>query len=179
MGHLIIGQYMATHTDCHEVRFVVSPQNPLKAPEYLANEEHRLNMARLGVRRNRLLYVDKIEFGMPRPSYTIDTLNALSLRHPDHRYRLIIGSDNLAILRKWKRWEEVLERFGCYVYLRSGYPPGAMGSHPGVTICEAPFLDISATYIRNSLRRGDSIRYLVPDSVRRYIDRHNVYGFLE
>ncbi|MDX1476886.1 MAG: nicotinate (nicotinamide) nucleotide adenylyltransferase [Saprospiraceae bacterium] len=178
VGHLIIGQYMATRTDCTEVHFIVSPHNPLKRPAGLADARHRLQMVRLAVRRNPLLIADPVEFGLSRPSYTIDTLEYLAQRHPRHQYRLIIGSDNLAIFTKWKRWEDVLDQFGCYVYLRSGHDPGKLGQHPAVTICDAPFLDISATYIRACLREKRSIRYLVPDNVLRYLHQHAVFDFL-
>lgn len=178
MGHLIIAQYMATRSDCREVHLIVSPQNPLKQPADLADEVHRLEMTRLGVRSNALLKASRVEFGLPRPSYTIDTLRYLADRHPGRRYKLIIGSDNLAIFHKWRSWESILDDFGCNVYLRPGYPLGQLGSHPGVSVFEAPLLDISATYIRQRLAENVSIRYLVPTNVERYIEQNDVFGFL-
>ena len=178
MGHLIIGEFMATRSECSEVRYIVSPQNPLKAPAQLAHEDQRLDMTRLGVRGNPLLSADPVEFALPRPSYTIDTLNHLAKRHPHNAYRLIIGSDNLAIFREWKNWKEILDVYGCLVYLRPGYSPGRLAGHSGVQILEAPLLDISATYIRERLAAGTSVRYLVPENVRRYIARNNMYGSL-
>lgn len=179
MGHLIIGQYMATQTDCDVVHFIVSPQNPLKRPEGLADENHRLAMARLGVRRNPLLHVNSVEFGLTRPSYTFNTLTHLRSRNPDNTYRLIIGSDNLAIFKKWRNWERILDEFGCYVYLRPGHSPGHMARHRKVQVFDAPLLDISASYIRRRLQKDESIRYLVAENVRRYIVTHDVYAFLD
>jgi nicotinate-nucleotide adenylyltransferase len=174
-GHLIIGEFMATQTDLTHVQFVVSPQNPLKRPEELAPEDHRLKMTRLAVRGNPLLTVNPIEFNLPRPSYTIDTLRMLQKRKPGATHHLIIGSDNLAIIEKWREWEAIVRDFGCYVYIRPGHSPGQRSDLHGVHILDTPLLDISSTRIRAYVRAGHSIRYMVPENVRRYIADYQLY----
>lgn len=175
VGHLIIANHMATQTDLDKVWLVVSPHNPLKPKKSLARDFDRLHLARLGIGDNPLIEASNVEFGLPQPSYTIDTLAFLKEKYPDREFALIMGGDNLATLDQWKNYEQLLAGFDIYVYRRPGIELGPFASHPRVKICEAPLLDISATYIRDCLRKGRSVRYLVPEAVFEYLESGNLY----
>lgn len=175
IGHLIIANFMATQTDLDRVWLVVSPQNPLKPKKSLARDYDRLHLVRLGIGDNPRIDVSNIEFGLPKPSYTVDTLAYLREKHPDHDFALIMGGDNLATLHQWKNYEHLLTHYDIYVYKRPAYDLGERATHPRVRLFDAPLLDISATYIRECLRTGKSVRYLVPEAVFEYLDGSNIY----
>lgn len=168
-GHLILANYMATNTDLDQVWLVVSPQNPFKPSASLLPEFDRLHMARLAVDDNLDLNVSDIEFKMPKPSYTIDTLAYLTDKYPSYQFVLIMGEDNLPTLPKWKNYEQILHYYEVYVYPRAGTPQTELKNHPKVKMVNAPAMDISATFIRDAVRNGKSIRYLVPEAVETYI----------
>ncbi len=175
IGHLIIGNYMATQTGLDKVWLVVSPHNPLKPKKTLAKDYDRLHLVRLAIGDNPLLEASNVEFGMPQPSYTVDTLAYLREKYPQHTFALIMGGDNLATFHQWKNYTQILENYDIYVYKRPAYDVGELANHPRVHLCEAPLLDISATYIRECLRAGKSVRYLVPDEVFKYLEENRVY----
>lgn len=175
VGHLIIANYMATQTDLDKVWLVVSPQNPLKPKKTLARDYDRLHLVRLGIGDNPLLEASNVEFNLPKPSYTVDTLVYLREKHPDREFALIMGGDNLATIHLWKNYETLLANYNVYVYDRPSTDLGAYADHPRVRIFQAPMLDISATYIRECLRTGKSARYLVPDAVFEYLESSNMY----
>lgn len=166
---------MATQSDLQRVWFVVSPQNPLKPKKSLARDHDRLHLVRLGIGDNNLLRASDVEFGLPQPSYTIDTLTFLKEKYPEHEFVLIMGADNLASLHLWKNYEQILSGYGIYVYKRPSYELGAFADHPGVRVFEAPPLDISATYIRECIQTGKSVRYLVPEPVWEYLESGTLY----
>lgn len=174
-GHLIIAQHMATHTDLDQVWLVVSPHNPLKNKATLANDYDRLHMVNLAIEDNPLLRASNIEFGLPKPSYTVDTLAYLTEKYPQHRFALIMGGDNLRTLHKWKNHDVLLRDYRIYVYQRPDYDLGELATHPSIYLQDAPMMQISASFIRRSLQAGQSIRYLVPDAVRAYLDGSNLY----
>jgi nicotinate-nucleotide adenylyltransferase len=174
-GHLIIANYMATNTDLQEVWLVVSPQNPLKSKNSLANDYDRLHLVRLAIEDNPALKASSIEFNLPKPSYTIDTLAYLKEKYPTREFVLIMGGDNIATLHKWKNYEVILANYNIYVYKRPSYSAGDFETHPKVYFFDAPLLDISATYIRNAIRNKQSIRYLVADKVLEYLDGSSMY----
>ena len=169
VGHLILANYMATNTDLDQVWFVVSPQNPLKPSHTLLHEQDRIELVRLAIDDNANLSATDIEFSMPRPSYTIDTLVYLKQRYPSYEFALIMGEDNLPTLPKWKNYEQLLADYEIYVYPRSKTPDTVLRSHPKVKLIPAPNIDISATFIRETIKAGKSIRYLVPEEVENYI----------
>lgn len=175
MGHLIIANTMATATDLEQVWFVVSPQNPFKKNKSLLHEFDRLDLVERAIADNAQLKATDFEFHLPKPSYTIDTLIRLLEKYPQHEFRLIMGEDNLAQFTNWKNHEQILEHVGLYVYPRPNAEAHAFGSHPRVTFVKAPLLDISATFIRETLRSGRSIRYLVPDVVEEMILRKKFF----
>jgi len=164
-GHLILAEHFATRTDLNEVWLVVSPQSPFKVGHDLLPEAERLRLVELAIAGNPRLRAEPIELELPRPSYTVATLDALRLRHPGHEFVLLMGGDNLPGLPQWKEAERLLTGIDIYVYPRPGTALPDLAAFPRVKVMAAPMLDISATYIRQSLRTGRSIRYLVPAAV--------------
>jgi nicotinate-nucleotide adenylyltransferase len=175
MGHMIVANIMAENTDLHKVWFVVSPQNPLKPSKGLLHEHDRYDMVKAAIADNYKLEVSDVEFHMPRPSFTIDTMAVLSERHPHAMFKVLIGEDNLANFEKWKNHEQILTRYGLYVYPRPGVTKSQLGRHEQVRMVDAPLLDISATFIRQCVRDKKSIRYMVPEPVEEMIRLRNFY----
>jgi len=165
MGHMIVANVMLESTDINRVWFVVSPQNPFKKKSNLLHEFERMEMVRAAVYENYRMDVSDIEMKLPKPSYTIDTLIYLSEKFPDKNFVLIIGEDNLHSFHKWKNSDKILENFNLYVYPRPSSLPSAMLENGKVTLIDAPKVDISATFIRNFVKEGKSIQYLVPHPV--------------
>jgi nicotinate-nucleotide adenylyltransferase len=174
IGHLIIGSFIANNEKIDQVWFVVSPQNPFKTSATLLNEYHRLHLVQLAIEGDPLLRASDIEFKLPRPSYTIDTLVYLSEKYPQHTFSVIIGSDSYQNLPKWKNTEIILRDYSIYVYQRPAFEQ-KQAKEKNVRFLTAPFLDISATSIRKAVQEGKSIRYLVPEKVREEIERHSYY----
>ncbi|UOQ72525.1 nicotinate (nicotinamide) nucleotide adenylyltransferase [Hymenobacter cellulosilyticus] len=168
-GHLILAHFMATHTDLDAVWLVVSPQSPFKVGQEMLGEQERFDMVSLAIQHNDRLRALDIEFAMPKPSYTIDTLDELHRRYPDHSFVLLMGEDNLPGLPRWKQADRILAEYAVYVYPRPGVDATDVNAHPGVQVVEAPLLDISATFIRDCVHTGKSIRYLVPEAVEAQI----------
>lgn len=174
-GHLIIANTLATTTDLEQVWFVVSPQNPFKKSKGLLHEFDRLDMVERAIADNSRLKATNIEFSMPKPSYTIDTLVRLQEKYPQHTFALIVGEDNLAQFTNWKNYDKILEYFGLYVYPRPNAIASDIRQHPNVRVIQAPLLDISATFIRECIRQNYSIRYMVPEAVEEMITRKKFY----
>lgn len=174
LGHLIIANFVAENMDTKQVWFVVSPQNPLKKSSTLLNEYDRLFLVQIAIENNNKLKSTDIEFKLPRPSYTIDTLTYLKEKYPHHEFITVIGSDSLKNIDKWKNSEMLLKKFSFYVYERPGFEVKE-NTRANVHVLKAPFLDISATYIRNAIQTGKSIKYLVPDNVLEEIERNGYY----
>ncbi|MEL6922559.1 MAG: nicotinate (nicotinamide) nucleotide adenylyltransferase [Bacteroidota bacterium] len=175
VGHMIIANYMVTHTDIDKVWMVVSPHNPHKKKSTLANDYERLHMVQVAIGDNLHIEASNIEFSLPKPSYTIDTLTYLKEKYPRKEFALIMGGDNLASLPRWKNYEMILQHHEIYVYRRPTYDLGTLADHPKVTIMDAPLLSISASYIRRCLQEEKSIQYLVPDAVYEYLSGSNLY----
>jgi nicotinate-nucleotide adenylyltransferase len=169
IGHLIVAQSMIDGAGIDEVWFVVSPQNPFKKSNTLIHEFDRYEMVRLAIHDNFQFSVSDIEFSMPKPSYTIDTLTYLQDKYPSHSFFLIIGQDNLSQFGNWKNHDKILEFFHLLVYPRANCANSEFDHHPKVRWVEAPLLNISATYIRSLISEGKSLRYLVPLPVQDYI----------
>ncbi|SJZ65233.1 nicotinate (nicotinamide) nucleotide adenylyltransferase [Sediminibacterium ginsengisoli] len=173
-GHLIIASHIANHTDLDQVWLVVSPQNPLKPSAVLLNEYDRLHLVRLAIENDPQLKVSEIEFKLPRPSYTIDTLIHLQEKYPKHTFSVIMGSDSYQNLPRWKNASLLMNQYRIIVYMRPGFP---VEETEGVNLVQlnAPLLDISSTIIRNTIKSGKTIRYLVPDNVRAEIESNHYY----
>lgn len=178
-GHLVIANVIKEATDLQQVWFVVSPQNPFKKASTLLNEYDRLRMVELAVEENFDLRACNIEFSLPKPSYTVDTLVRLEERYPQHQFHLLLGSDNLTHFHKWKNYQSILGYRTLYVYPRPDVSedkiPDTVRDHPHIRRVDAPLLDISATFIRQCLRQDQSIQYLVPDPVIDYITDKKLY----
>lgn len=173
---MIIANYMATHTDLEQVWLVVSPQNPFKKKETLANDYARLDLVRIAIDNTPGLQESDIEFHLPQPSYTVDTLAYLSEKYPTREFVLIMGGDSLATLPKWKNAEHILKYYTIYVYRRPNADVGELADHPSVKIFDdTPVMEISATFVRECIREGKSVRYLVPDSVYEELQKRKLY----
>ena len=179
VGHMIIANHLVNETDLDQVWMVVSPQNPFKEQKNLASDRFRYHLVYLAIGDNPKIMASDIEFGLPRPSYTIDTLAYLHEKYPEKEFFLIMGGDNVSTLNKWKNSELLLERYRIYVYMRPGYDLGPLGQHANIIPLEAPLLDISATYIRQLLVSGKSVRYLLPEAVRMELEKSNPYRDLQ
>jgi nicotinate-nucleotide adenylyltransferase len=176
VGHLIIANYMANYTNLDKVWLVVSPQNPLKKYGDLANTYDRLEMCKLATDNSNNLQVSDVELKLPQPSYTIDTLTHLKEKYPQHEFALIMGSDNLVSLPKWKNYKLILRDYQIYVYPRPGYENTDLATHPSVTITMTPLMELSATFIRKALAEKKNVQYFVPDVVLNFIESKNLYG---
>lgn len=175
IGHLIIANFMATQTNLDQVWLVVSPQNPFKSKSTLARDYDRLHLVHLAIEDNTNLRASNIEFNLPKPSYTIDTLTYLKEKHPKKEFTLIMGGDNLTNFHKWKNYETILAHHEIFVYKRPQYDLGPLAEHPKVNIHEAPLMQISASYIRKCIAEDKSIQYLVPEAVYEYLLSSNLY----
>lgn len=173
IGHLIIGSFVANNTDVDQVWFVVSPHNPLKKTSTLLNEYHRLHLVQLAIEKDEQLKASNIEFKLPRPSYTIDTLTYLCEKYPTHQFAIIVGSDSFQNIFKWKNYEQLLLNYSLYVYTRPGFE--VENTAKNINVLKAPLLEISSTQIREAVKKGKSIRYLVPEAVREEIERNRYY----
>jgi nicotinate-nucleotide adenylyltransferase len=175
IGHLIIANYMANYTELDQVWLMVSPHNPLKSKSDLINAYDRLEMAKLATDDAENIRVSDIEFRLPQPSYTIDTLVHLKEKYPEHTFTLIMGSDNLSSLNKWKNYELILRDYRIFVYPRPGDLNSELRDHPSVTITETPLMEISATFIRKAIKENKSVQYFLPDKVLKFIDSKSLY----
>lgn len=173
-GHLIIASHVVNQTDIQQVWLVVSPQNPFKPAAGLLNEYDRLHLVNLAIDDETSIRSSDVEFKLPRPSYTIDTLTYLKEKYPQHKFSIIMGSDGFQNLPKWKNADLLVKEYPFIIYKRPGFDVTDTWN-ADVQVLDAPMLDISATFIRNNLKEGKSIRYLVPDKVREEIERNNYY----
>ena len=174
IGHKVIASYIAEFTDLDKVIFVVSPQSPHKEKKSLLAEHHRMQIIRAEIENLNKLDVSDIEFSMPKPSYTIDTLVRLKEKFPKNNYSIIIGSDNFKSFTKWKNHEQILKDYSIYIYPRPGYQ--IKNSHRNIHLIEGvPQMEISASFIRNSIKKGKDVSYLIPEKAWKYIDEMNFY----
>ncbi len=172
---MIIANFMLEHTDLENVWMVVTPHNPFKSKKTLANNYDRLHLVNLAIGNNFRMKASDLEFSLPQPSYTIDTMTYAKEKYPEHEFSLIMGGDNLATLHKWKNYEKLLEHHRILVYKRPEAEVPELSEHQNVEVCEAPMLDISASFIRNEIKNGRSIQYLVPETVFQYLNETPIY----
>lgn len=175
VGHMIIANFIVESSGLDKVWMVVSPHNPHKEKKSLAKDYDRLHLVKLAIGDNSALHASDIEFGLPKPSYTIDTLTYLKEKHPNKEFCLIMGGDNLGTFHKWKNYEKILENHEIFVYRRPNYELGELQHHDAVTVLDAPLLSISASYIRKNIKEGKSIQYLVPDAVFSDLSESQLY----
>ena len=175
VGHLIIANYMVQNTGMNQVWFVVSPQNPLKKSGSLLNEYHRLYLVQVSIEDEPSLKATDIEFRLPKPSYTIDTLTYLGEKFPQHKFSVIMGSDSYQNLQAWKNYEQLIKNYPIFVYHRPGFAVDKNYEGGFFNFVKAPLLEISSTHLRKMIREGKSIRYLVPEKVRLEIEQNGYY----
>ena len=187
VGHLIIANHMVDYTQLDQVWLVVSPQNPLKEKASLLADYHRLAIVRVAVENNNKLKASNIEFDLPKPSYTVDTLTYIQEKHPEHSFSIIMGEDNLRTFHKWKNYEEILNNHSIYVYPRalteqerleqdtSENLDNQFKDHPRITMCDAPVMKVSASFIRNAIKENKDVQYLLSEPVFEYVKEMHFY----
>ena len=183
VGHLIIANYMADYTELDEVWLVVSPQNPLKKKETLLKDHHRLSLVRIALEDNTKLMASNIEFDLPIPSYTINTLVHLKEKYETYEFHLIMGEDNLRSFHKWKNHEKIINNHKIFVYPRvlteqemeDNTIEFSSFNHSNVIRCQAPIMKISSSFIRKAIKNGKDVRYLLTPEVFKYVDEMNFY----
>jgi nicotinate-nucleotide adenylyltransferase len=174
IGHLIVANHVTEFTEVDKIWFVVSPHNPLKDTHSLLNEYHRLHLVNLAIEGNSKFRASNVEFHLPKPSYTIDTLTYLSEKFPLERFSVIMGADSFQNIHRWKNYEQLLKKYSLIVYNRPGFEiKETYGAD--LQLLDAPLLEISSTFIRSQIRDGRSIRYIVPDAVYEYISSNRYY----
>lgn len=174
-GHMIVAAYMREFTDLDQVWFVISPQNPLKEKHSLLADHHRLMLVKTAIEDDPDFRVSDIEFKMPKPSYTIDTLTRLSEKYPRKEFVLIAGTDILGSFHKWKNHQVLLEYYQIYIYKRPGFDPGKYRNHPSIKFFDAPQIEISSSFIRKAIAGGKDVRYMLPSGVWEYIQEMHFY----
>lgn len=175
IGHCVIAQHMLEFTDLDEVWFVVTPHNPHKKKNTLLDDYQRLHMVQLAVEDNYQLQVSNMEFDLPQPSYTATTLAHATEKYADREFCLIMGADNLETFHKWRNYEWILEHHHIYVYPRIESDGGDLKSHPNVTVTDAPIMQIASTDIRNAIKDGKNVSFMLPEKVWKYIDEELFY----
>lgn len=189
VGHLVIANYMAEYTDLDQVWLVVTPQNPLKKKSSLLADYHRLALVKVAISDNSKLRASDIEFTLPQPNYTSTTLAYLKEKYPDSEFSLIMGEDNLRTLHKWYNYENLVDNYKFYVYPRvltsqeeaevieiGEQPEALLKNHSSVIVCDdAPVMKVSASFVRQAIKDGKDVRYLLTEPVHTYIDEMNFY----
>ncbi len=175
IGHMAIANFIIEYTDLEQLWFVVSPQSPLKEKKSLLKDYHRLEMVHLAIEEDDRFRASDIEFRLPTPSYTIDTLAYLEEKNPDREFSLIMGADGLRTFHKWKHAELIIEKYHRLIYPRPGAELEAASHLPNATIVDAPLMEISSSFIRNAIRDGKDIRHLVPAKAYQYMREMHFY----
>ncbi|WP_281636909.1 nicotinate (nicotinamide) nucleotide adenylyltransferase [Flavobacterium marginilacus] len=177
VGHLIIANHMAEHSDLDQVWMIVTPHNPIKKKSSLLDDHHRLQMVYLATEDFPKIKPSDIEFKLPQPNYTVNTLVHLEEKYPNHEFSLIMGEDNLKSFHKWKNYEAILEHHNIYVYPRisSESENLELKNHPKIHLIDAPVVEISSTSIRENVKKGKNVQPLLPNKVWDYIDHNNFY----
>ncbi|PTM04161.1 MAG: nicotinic acid mononucleotide adenylyltransferase [Bacteroidetes bacterium] len=177
VGHLTIANHMAEYSDLDQVWFVVTPHSPFKKKNSLLDNNHRFQMVDRAVEDYSKLRASDIEFKLPQPNYTINTLTYLEEKYPEYEFALIMGEDNLKSFHKWKNYELILERHHIYVYPRisKGTVETRFDNHPKIHFIDSPIMQLSSTFIRNAIKEGKNIRPMLPEHVWSYLDEMNFY----
>lgn len=178
IGHLILGNYILENSDMEELWFVVSPQNPFKDKKSLLTDHNRLDMVQLAVKNYPKMRASSVEFSLPKPSYTIDTLTYLKEKYPNYSFALIMGEDNLDSLPKWKNFEKLIANYQIIVYPRTfegEKKDHEYFQHENISLVKAPIIELSATEIRNMIKEGKNVRPMLPPEVFEYLDGSSFY----
>jgi nicotinate-nucleotide adenylyltransferase len=177
IGHLIIANQLVENSDLDQVWFVVTPHNPFKKKSSLLDNHQRLEMVHLATKDYDKLQPCDIEFNLPQPNYTVNTLFHLKEKHPKHEFSIIMGEDNLKSFHKWKNFQAILDDYSIYVYprLSEGKINTQFKNHPKITKVEAPIIELSSTLIRNSIKANKNVKPLLQQDVWNYLDEMNFY----
>lgn len=175
IGHTAIANYMLEFSDLTEIWFVVSPHNPLKEKKTLLEDYQRLEMVQLAIEDDFRFRASDIEFRLPQPSYTIDTLTYLHEKHPQHQFCLIVGGDNLSSFHKWKNYQTILDYYPLYVYARPGFKKEDFKAKGDIQFFDAPQMDISSSFIRKAIKEGKDIRHFLAPKVWKHIREWHFY----
>jgi nicotinate-nucleotide adenylyltransferase len=174
IGHLIVANHIVENTAIDKIWFVVSPHNPLKEAHTLLNEYDRLHLVELAIQDNLKFRASNVEFSLPKPSFTIDTLTYLTEKFPLEKFSVIIGSDSFQNIHRWKNYKKLISDYSFIIYRRPGFD--ITESHGAdLTVMQAPLLEISSTYIRRQIKEQKNVRYLLPDPVFRYVEENRYY----
>lgn len=174
IGHLIVANHIVENTEVDKIWFVVSPHNPLKDAHSLLNEYHRLHLVELAIEDDTRFRASNVEFHLPKPSFTIDTLTYLVEKFPLEKFSVILGSDSFQNIHRWKNFENLVAHYSFIVYNRPGFD--IKETHGAdITVMDAPLLQISSTYVRQQIKTGKSVRYLLPEPVFRYVEDNRYY----
>lgn len=173
-GHLILAQYMLEFAPLDELWFIITPRSPFKEKETLADDYRRLDMVNLAIAGNERLRASDVEFRLPQPNYTVNTLAVLAEKYPKRKFSLIMGADNMAAFERWRNYQYILENYQLLVYPRSG-SEGPMPDHGNIRILDAPRIQISSSFIRESIRAGRDMRYFLPAAVYEYLRENKVF----
>ncbi len=174
-GHMVLANYMLEFTDLERIWFVVTPHNPLKKKATLLSDVQRLALVRAAIGENPKYKASNIEFSLPQPSYTVNTLAHLEEKYPNDEFALIMGSDNIESLNKWKNFEVILERYKIYVYPRPGFAGGEFAKHKSVVMTDAPQMSISSTMIREAIKAKKNMQYFMPEGAWKYCEEMHFY----
>ena len=177
IGHLVIANHLAEYSDLDQIWFVVTPHNPFKKKSSLLDDFQRLEMVYRATQDYTKLKPSDIEFNLPQPNYTINTLVHLQEKHPDYAFSLIMGEDNLKSLHKWKNYELILENHHIYVYPRISKDrvETQFDGHKNIHVIDAPIMELSSTFIRKSIKAGKNVQPMLPQHVWEYLDEMNFY----
>lgn len=175
IGHLAIANYLCETGAVDELWLLVTPQNPLKQECELLDEQLRLKMAQLAVENYPKIKVSDFEFSLPRPSYTLHTLEALSHNYPSRDFVWVMGADNWERFHRWYQWETILQHYALVIYPRPGFEVDEAALPPHVSFVQAPLMDISSTFIRHSIGRGMDVRFFMPAPVAAFVQQFKLY----
>lgn len=176
IGHLAIANYIVEFSDIEQLWFVVSPQNPFKKKSTLLDDYQRLELVNIAIDKDLRFKASNIEFNLPKPSYTINTLKYLEEKHPNFQFSLIMGADNLTNLHKWKNFEQIISNYSIYVYPRPGIEiTENFKENENIVIVDSPIMDISSSFIREAIKKGKQINYYLPYKVYDYISEMHFY----
>jgi nicotinate-nucleotide adenylyltransferase len=175
IGHMAIANYMVEFTDLDKLWFIVSPHNPLKAKTSLLADYHRLEMVNRAIENDLRFSVSNIEFSLPQPSYTINTLSYITEKYPQYQFVIIMGSDGLETFHKWKNYEQIIANYPRYIYPRPETPNILLENIENAKVVNAPLMEISSSFIRESIKSKKDIRHFLPMPVWNYIDEMNFY----
>lgn len=175
IGHLAIANYIVEFTDIEQLWFVVSPHNPFKNKKHLLDDYQRLELVTRAINDDNRFRASSVEFKLPHPSYTIDTLTYLKEDYPNNDFYLIIGSDNMESFHKWKNYKMILENYKIILYPRPGFNVEKESVHPNITLVEAPLMEISASFIRQAISEGKDVRHFIPPKAWQYLEEMNFY----